>query len=66
MYHKIKKYKNRKLYSYNYSKYIKLKDINELSKRTIDMKIVDELENDITTQVILKAKFLEELDNIVD
>ncbi|GAH20373.1 unnamed protein product, partial [marine sediment metagenome] len=50
----IKKYKNRKYYSIDKSKFVDLNFIIGLIRRKDEFVIVDNRNNDITTQILLK------------
>lgn len=49
---KIKKYKNRKFYCYNFNKYLNLTDIATLIKNNKEIIIIDHYNNDITLNVL--------------
>ncbi|MBB6062165.1 polyhydroxyalkanoate synthesis repressor PhaR [Thermosipho japonicus] len=52
----IKKYKNRKLYDTSIKKFITLSDIANFVKNGEAVKVVDNLGNDITQEIFLKAR----------
>ncbi|MDK2838560.1 MAG: hypothetical protein PWQ83_73 [Thermosipho sp. (in: thermotogales)] len=52
----IKKYKNRKLYDTSIKKFITLSDIANFVKNGEAVKVIDNLGNDITQEIFLKAR----------
>lgn len=52
----IKKYKNRKLYDTSIKKFITLSDIANFVKNGETVKVIDNLGNDITQEIFLKAR----------
>lgn len=54
---KIKRHKNRKLYSYTLSKWVTMVELLQLYKTNQEMEIIDHEGNNITDRTLLSALF---------